>query len=236
MMVIYFGLFAINIFDTIWPSKYLPAISVLLLLINTIFAVYWFLIIEPTIVPLAAQTIGLMEANTEEEAVEKAWNDEQVLSAESTADTVENNVIDDLWPMIACIFCFNKHCYCISFTGEILIWPHHNMSNSIKHLPAHQFVQLSRSHLINLAAIEAITHKGPKITLIQLIIAVENRIKKICFDDDKDMQTKSKEEIERQKKEPYLINLSYERKALFFKTLKKFNQLHVQKEKWLQGG
>lgn len=231
MMVIYFGLFAINIFDTIWPSKYLPAISVLLLLINTFFAVYWFLIIEPTIVPLAAQTIDLLEPNTEEEAVETACHDEQlVLSAEITADTLENNVIDDLWPMIACILCFNKHCYCISFTGEILIWPHDNMPNSIKHLPTHQFVQLGRSHLINLAAIEAITHQGPKITLIQLNIAVENRIKQICFDDDKDMQKKSKEEIERQKKEPYLINLSYERKALFFKVLKKFKQLHSQKE------
>lgn len=224
--VIYFNFFAINIFDTIWLSKYLPAISVLLLLINTFFAVYWLLIIEPTIVAVNAKTIGLLELNTKEEAVETAWYDEElVLSAESTA-AVENNIIDDLWLMIGCIFCFNKHCFCISFTGEVLIWPH-NISNSLKHLPAHQFVQVSRSYLINLAAIKNITHKGSKITLIQLIIEVENRIKKICFDDDKDMQSKTTDAIDQQKMEPYLIKLSYDRKALFIKDLKRFNQLNA---------
>ncbi len=239
-MFLYFNYFLINIFDTIWLSKYFPAISVLLMLFNLFFTVYWLLIMEPTSPALLAKIIKEVSLELKHEPTAQTVLDQPLgLMGEHSLTGHQQPSYHQLWPTIACIFCLDKHYFCINFTGELLIWPH-NITNSLALLPPHQFVQLSRCYLINLNAIKAVTHKAPKTTYVQLITTVEKRLRKTDISDNKGKQAKV-EALKRkttnhlqQRTKPYLIKVSYDRKVVFAKALKNYLGLSPSKSVELQ--
>lgn len=231
----YFGYFSINIFDTIWIKKYLPAVMVFLVIINLIFSFYGSFVegkrkiaaVEGTLTVPAIMPVATLTAKKDlDRQQEPAAIDEIITDA-----AIAEPVMDAAWLDIACVFCCHKYYYSVDFEGNIDAWPHH-IQDSERLLPASHFCLIDRSFLVNFAAIKNVETDGPKVTLIallpQVVQGIVNTYRKAAVEDTQQPKAESttlRNKAKAKKKlEPdeFVLSVSYHKKAGFFAAHKKF--------------
>jgi len=231
----YFGYFSINIFDTIWLKKYLPAVIVFLAIVNLIFSFYGSFVegkrkiaaVEGSLAVPAMRPVPTLTAKMElDERQELSETNEIMMDA-----VVAEPVINAAWLDMACVFCCHKYYYSVDFEGNIDAWPHH-IQDSERLLPATHFCLIDRSFLINFAAIKNVETDGPKVTLIallpQVVQGIVNTYRKAAVEDTQQPKAdipKLRNKAKAKKKlEPdeFVLSVSYHKKAGFFAAHKKF--------------
>jgi hypothetical protein len=138
LATVYFACYEINILDTVYFSRYLQQIILMITVLNGYLFYHWHKLNKQKSIPK-----GLLEN----------FGDEPVV-APTVAD-------------VACIFIENKTCFAYHFDGEIIVW-NDTLMKTMSYLPAHQFYMIKRSFIVNRAAIKTISVTTARKTKISL--------------------------------------------------------------------
>ncbi|TKC10660.1 hypothetical protein FA048_10815 [Pedobacter polaris] len=139
LALLYFACFDINILKTVYFSRYLQQIILLLALLNAYLFYHWHYLNKRKSTPKASLQFG-----------------------NSTTVTAVNPID------IACVFIEGKNYFALNYKGERLIWED-TISHSMTYLDHSQFTLVRRSFIVNrnaIAKVKILTPKKTKITLI----------------------------------------------------------------------
>ncbi|WP_162796161.1 hypothetical protein [Pedobacter namyangjuensis] len=232
---IYFWSNSANIFDTIWFDKYFLLVVILLTIVNLAFALYGS-VNEKTTDAATGQLAQITDALVFKDVTSEFRQDDVLVETETLPlGTSDTKFVDPDLLNIACVFCCNKHCYCIDMNGEDVIWPH-SFGDSKKLLPQDYFFAINRSYLINFKAIIDHHSKSTKILVIYPLPVVG---KKIIYTIEKALSSNLSAENQNESpvallaksnektfSKPLELRVSYGKKADFYAAEKKFKSLN----------
>ena len=207
-MSVYFHLFSINIFYTIWIRKYLFAILLLLVTFNIAFGFYW-LAKVPEIQYVEVQPALISDSAVEAEHC-LVLAELPIVEENSFAQEDQLKIPD--YAHVACIFSYEKHYHQVDFNGLADIWDH-SIDDSVKLLPATDFVRVNRSFIINFKAIKEVEEESVKVVFLLLNELVGCRIYKIRSNNETNEQLEVESETSSCK--VFKVRLSYDRKKAF---------------------
>lgn len=217
----YFTFFSINIFNTIWIKRYLPAVLFFLGIINLFFGFYGsFMEAKERIAAALRPPVPLpLLANAVTEPQERIAVAETVVE-----DLIPKALINAEWLDIACVFCCNKHYYAVDFEGKIDAWSHH-ITDSERLLPVGYFCLIDRSFVVNFSAITNVKAVGSKATHIillpQVVEGIVNTYLKAvgeAIEQVKEEHSPLKNKLKAKKQldpKKFVLSVSYDKKATF---------------------
>ncbi|MFN0291597.1 LytTR family transcriptional regulator DNA-binding domain-containing protein [Pedobacter helvus] len=207
-MSVYFYCASINILYTIWIRKYLWAILLLLLSFNSAFGFYW-LANVPEVSHVAVQAVSTSNHSVIAE-IHPVLTELPIAKESSFAQEDQLKIPD--YAHVACIFSYQKHYHQIDFNGLANIWDH-SIDDSVKLLPATDFVRVNRSFILNFNAIKGLEEESAKVVFLLLNELVACRIDKIRANNETDEQLGVAAETSSCK--GFKVRLSYDRKSAF---------------------